>query len=165
MNLSLETSIYSFGSSSPSKSRSQRDLDEHLHTIRSVPANVSNRFFDNTFTLIVDPSIRAGAMGEHAPCDALVPSIVAEYAVIQPVEDTTFRDSLSPATDGWRRLDWVVDDETLRECLDARKRAEKLMADSDNSVMWFNDYGSDWIKACKSILLPNHVLTFGTQSN
>ena len=30
---------------------------------------------DKALTLIVDPSTRAGAMGEHSPCDVLVPSV------------------------------------------------------------------------------------------
>lgn len=65
---------------------SQSTLDSHLHAIRSTPTNVCNRFFDKPFTLIVDPSTRAGAMGEHSPCDALVPSIVAEYGIVIGVQ-------------------------------------------------------------------------------
>ncbi|KAH9068364.1 carnitine acetyltransferase [Lactarius deliciosus] len=56
-------------------------IDSHLHNIRSS-INARNRWFDKAYTLIVETNTRAGAMGEHSPCDALVPSIVADYAVV-----------------------------------------------------------------------------------
>ncbi|KAF8653605.1 hypothetical protein AX16_003849 [Volvariella volvacea WC 439] len=129
----------------------QTVLDSHLHTIRSTPANVANRFFDKPFTLIVDPSTRAGAMGEHSPCDALVPSIVAEYGIVEGVEVDQFeRDVMSEsellAVGGWERLDWVVDDRIKKQCVDAQRRATEIIQDSDDSVLWFEGYGTDWIK-------------------
>ncbi|KAJ3995764.1 acyltransferase ChoActase/COT/CPT [Lentinula boryana] len=129
---------------------SQSTLDSHLHAIRSVPLNVSNRFFDKPFSIIVDPSGRAGATGEHSPCDALVPSIVAEYAVVQHVE-MNVSSSLSTSTnaidEGWSRLDWVVDEDVLKATRAARERAETNIKNSDDSLLWFEEYGSDWIKS------------------
>lgn len=159
MNISLETTSYSI--LLPSKSLFQRNLDEHLHTVRSTPNNVANRFFDKPFTLIVDPLGRAGAMGEHAPCDALVPSIVAEYAVANPVDDVTFSGYVLPAHTGWCRLDWVVDPTILEECTSAKARADKLISDSDNSVMWFTDYGLEWIKSLR--LSPDAYIQIALQ--
>ncbi|KAJ3783732.1 hypothetical protein GGU10DRAFT_45916 [Lentinula aff. detonsa] len=105
---------------------SQSTLDSHLHAIRSVPSNISNRFFDKPFSIVVDPSGREGATGEHSPCDALVPSIVAEYAVVQHVE-LDVSSSSSPSTsrnaieiEGWNRLDWVVDEDVLKATHAAR---------------------------------------------
>ncbi|TFK21193.1 acyltransferase ChoActase/COT/CPT [Coprinopsis marcescibilis] len=131
----------------------QNALDSHLHTIRGTPLNVSNRFFDKAFTLIVDPSTRAGASGEHSPCDALVPSIVAEYGIVQGIEIDEFAKPIAPASassstePAWERLDWVADDKIAKECISARARADRIMDDSDDSVLWFNEYGTDWIKA------------------
>ncbi|KAJ3782121.1 acyltransferase ChoActase/COT/CPT [Lentinula aff. detonsa] len=143
---------------------SQNTLDAHLHAIRSVPSNVSNRFFDKPFSIIVDPSGRAGATGEHSPCDALVPSIVAEYAVVQCVEEVNGSSSSSLSLsssssssstnaieieieEGWSRLDWVVDEDVLEATRAARERAETNIKNSDDSLLWFEEYGSDWIKS------------------
>jgi hypothetical protein len=164
MGLSLDNTVNSIHPPSPSASSSptQQALDTHLHTIRSTPSNIPNRFFDKAFTVIVDPSTRAGAMGEHSPCDALVPSIVAEWGVVEGVDAAMF-DNPEPRfthldgvqditgneqveSKGWERLDWVVDDEIRRECAEAHERARKIIENSDDSVLWFTDYGTDWIK-------------------
>ena len=95
MGLSLDHTTYTFKPSSPESSSThathtrtaaQSQLDAHLHKLRSTDLNVSNRLFEKVLMLIVDPSTRAGAMGEHSPCDALVPSIVAEYAIVEGVD-------------------------------------------------------------------------------
>ncbi|CAA7266960.1 unnamed protein product [Cyclocybe aegerita] len=132
------------------RSSSQMSLDSHLHTIRGTTQNFSNRFFDKTFTLIVDPSTRAGAAGEHSPVDALVPSIVAEYGVVESVDAEAFK---LPATNrsqadepSWERLDWVADKNLWKESRAAANRATKVLENSDDSVLWFEKYGTDWIK-------------------
>jgi carnitine O-acetyltransferase len=94
-------------------------------------------------------------MGEHSPCDALVPSIVADYAVTQSIIPESFSSPEPPpfgserdiAATGWERLDWVTDTRIEAECIAAESRAEALIADSDDSVLWFSDYGTDWIKS------------------
>ncbi|KAG6888425.1 hypothetical protein C0992_008505 [Termitomyces sp. T32_za158] len=126
---------------------SQEILDSHLRTIRAHSLNVANRFYDKPFTVIVDPSTHAGATGEHAPCDALVPSIVAEYGIVQGIDEAAFDDTLDDTDPGgWQRLDWVADDKIRQECDAAHARAIKIIEDSDNSVLWFQGYGTDWIK-------------------
>lgn len=121
--------------------------DAHLHTIRATPLNAANRFYDKPFTLVIDPSTRAGATGEHSPCDALVPSIVSEYCVVEGVDVDAFDNMLSAdSVTGWERLDWVTDDKILKECKVSDKRARIIMEDSDDSVLWFKEYGTDWIK-------------------
>ncbi|KAG6853982.1 hypothetical protein C0991_011845 [Blastosporella zonata] len=135
---------------------SQDVLDSHLHTIRAHPLNVANRFYDKPFTLIVDPSTRAGATGEHSPCDALVPSIVAEYGIVQGVDEAAFEGSLDDTNPGgWHRLDWVADDKIRGECDAAHSRAVKIIEDSDDSVLWFEGYGTDWIKGIGESHLNN----------
>ncbi|KAJ7593323.1 acyltransferase ChoActase/COT/CPT [Mycena floridula] len=141
MAISLETTIHSV----TRNDAFQQTLDEHLHTIRGTHSNVSNRFFDKPFTLIVDPAARAGATGEHSACDALVPSIVAEYGLVQELDGTSL-DLMQVGTTGWERLDWVVDDALKQECKEAQARADKIIEDSDTSVLWFTKYGNDWIK-------------------
>jgi Choline/Carnitine o-acyltransferase len=130
----------------------QESLDSHLHTIRGTALNVGNRFFDKAFTLIVDPSTRAGASGEHSPCDALVPSIVAEYGIVQGVDIEVFKKDASlsvtsPSNEPmWERIDWVADERIKKESQAARERAEVIMKNSDDSVLWFTEFGTEWIK-------------------
>lgn len=162
MGLSLESTTYAIPPPSASsalppykihnRTPEQNSLDSHLHTIRGTPLNVGNRFYDKAFTIIVDPSTRAGATGEHSPCDALVPSIVSEYGIVQGVEVEQFANtsppSKSPYTEPlWERLDWVGDDRIAKEAVAARERANKILKNSDDSVLWFTDYGTEWIKA------------------
>ncbi|PFH52930.1 hypothetical protein AMATHDRAFT_73762 [Amanita thiersii Skay4041] len=150
MGLSLEHVTYTLPPS-PSSDARQRSLDAHLHTIRGTPLNSANRFFDKPFTLIVDPLTRAGATGEHSPCDALVPSIVAEYGIVEGVDVNVFdatniEPQSSSSTLEWERLDWVADDKIWKECTAAEERAKRITDNSDDSVLWFEDYGTDWIK-------------------
>ncbi|TFK33238.1 acyltransferase ChoActase/COT/CPT [Crucibulum laeve] len=154
IGLSLEHTTHTLRRSQyPDTSPTQLNRDSHLHCIRSTPYNVANRIFDKPLTLVVDPSTRAGATGEHSPCDALVPSIVAEYGIVQGVEVEEFGEddgsksvALSGAEKAFERLDFVMDDKLSKECSAAEERAHKIIADSDDSVLWFDAYGTEWIK-------------------
>ncbi|TCD69360.1 hypothetical protein EIP91_007916 [Steccherinum ochraceum] len=134
---------------------SPEEVDDHLHNLRSSHPNRPgrNRWWDKPLNLIVESNTRAGAIGEHSHVDALVPSIVAEYAVVQTIDDDAFGGPLDPSSsqiphsmDGWRQLNWVTDERIERECVEAEKRAKALVDDSDDSVLWFHAYGSAWIK-------------------
>jgi hypothetical protein len=48
---------------------------------------------------------------------------------------------------GWERLDWVTDKRIEVERVVAESRAKVLIANSDDSVLWFPNYGTDWIKS------------------
>jgi hypothetical protein len=134
---------------------SPEEVDAHLHNLRSShPRHPGrNRWFDKPFNFVVETNTRAGAIGEHSPVDALVPSILAEYAVVQEIDEGSFDPLQSEAetieaatTVGWRRLDWVVDEHLRQECIAAEERARTIVEDSDDSVLWFNGYGTQWIK-------------------
>jgi carnitine O-acetyltransferase len=137
----------------------QEALTSHILAIRSTNSNVANRIFDKPCTIIVDPSTRAGSSGEHSSCDALVPSIVAEWALVDGVDPSFFTDSepapfasTVPDQTGWERLDWDVDAAIEAECTHALARAKAIIDDSDANVFWFQDYGTDWIKDTRSFL-------------
>ncbi|KAI0044041.1 acyltransferase ChoActase/COT/CPT [Auriscalpium vulgare] len=148
---------HTLGSTTPSSApppalESREEIDFHLQNIRSSH-NAHNRWFDKAYTLIVESNTRAGAMGEHSPCDALVPSIVAEYAIVESIDAAAFEDAVpkdvsgaDAGVGGWERLDWVVDGAIVDEVRGAEARAQELIADSDDSVLWFTDYGADWMK-------------------
>ncbi|KAJ7158644.1 acyltransferase ChoActase/COT/CPT [Mycena filopes] len=141
------------GPSSTSSLKGQEALTSDLLAVRATNVNVANRIFDKSHTIIVDPSARAGASGEHSPCDALVPSIVDEWALVDGLDPAYFRaadpapfESTVPEQANWERLDWDVDDKIKTECTDALARAKIIIDDSDDNIFWFHDYGTDWIK-------------------
>ncbi|KAH9481600.1 Carnitine O-palmitoyltransferase 1, liver isoform [Psilocybe cubensis] len=115
---------------------SESSIDSHLHAIRGTTQNISNRFYDKAFTLIIDPSTRAGASGEHSPVDALVPSIVSEYGLVEGVDAEAFRtveleENLLDGQ-GWERLEWVGDAKIKKECQLAMESAKVIVEDSDD---------------------------------
>ena len=85
-------------------------------------------------------------MGEHSPCDALVPSIVCEYGVVQGVDSFSFSSSSDGDAVGWERLDWKVDSYIEKEIRRVERETEELVGNSDDEELWFTDYGADWIK-------------------
>ncbi|KAI0264464.1 hypothetical protein BC834DRAFT_970790 [Gloeopeniophorella convolvens] len=120
------------------------EIDHHLHNTRSSK-DAHNRWFDKIYTIIVESNTRAGAMGEHSPCDALVPSAVSQYAVVQSIVPESFPDlepapfppnpDASASAGGWERLNWATDAHIASECAGAEARAKALIADSDDSVL------------------------------
>lgn len=144
--LSLDHYTHTLPPDSPPNPHEPQSLTSHLHQIRSPP-NAHNRFYDKPLTLIVDSSGRAGAMGEHSPCDALVPSIVCEYGVVQGVISDSFSSSSSNEdVRGWERLDWKVDSYIEGEIQRVERETEELVGNSDDEGLWFGEYGADWIK-------------------
>lgn len=145
MVLSLDNEVYV----APGPHSSE--MKSHLHNIRGG-ASGRNRWFDKGISLIVEPNGRAGMMGEHSPVDALVPSIVADYSLAQDVpSDTEWGSSLSglapsEVRTGFGRLDWEIDDYFSNEITRVEQDTCALLADSDDDVYWFTDYGCDWIK-------------------
>jgi len=158
LNSIMALSLDDFPSSYPSSTWSREEL-KHYHThdrplrmIRGTLDNFANRFYDKPFTIVVDALTHAGATGEHSPCDALVPSIVAEYGIVQSIEEEAFQlpEGESPTVpdgeDCFTRIDWVADDQLWSECEAAKQRSISIIMDSDNSVLWFDQYGTGWIK-------------------
>jgi carnitine O-acetyltransferase len=138
----------------------QEALTSDLLAIRSTHSNVANRIFDKPCTIIVDPSTRAGSSGEHSPCDALVPSMVADFTLADGVDPKFFAASepepfasAVPDQAGWERLDWDVDATIEAECTQALARAKAIIDNSDANIFWFQDYGSDWVKDTRASLL------------
>ncbi|KAI0734125.1 acyltransferase ChoActase/COT/CPT [Fomitopsis betulina] len=147
------------------------ELTAHLHNIRSgpTPRPGHNRWYDKAYTLIVESNTRAGATGEHSPCDALVPSICAEYAVAESVDEDVFppltsdeRMLSAESVQGWERLEWVVDERIQRECAAAEERVKAVVEDSDDGLLWFTEYGTDWIKG-EARLSPDAYIQMAMQ--
>ncbi|KAG8866101.1 hypothetical protein FRC20_009078 [Serendipita sp. 405] len=121
--------------------------DDHLHNT-AYGMDGFNRWFDKTITLSVESNTRLGMMGEHSPCDALIPSILGDYCVEEPMHLAEFEPSnfTSESIPGWRRLDWQLDHHITAECQRVAQEAKSIVDDSDDSQLWFQDYGVSWIR-------------------
>lgn len=120
--------------------------DDHLHNT-AYGQSGHNRWFDKTISISIESNARFGMMGEHSPCDALVPSELGNYCVEQAIDPTEFQEKGSEMIEGsWRKLDWKVDEKLLSECERVSNDAQQLIMDSDDSQLWFSGYGIDWIR-------------------
>jgi carnitine O-acetyltransferase len=97
-------------------------------------------------------------MGEHAPVDALVPSIVFDYGVIAGIDSFAFSEpvprpltleeaSVSDDGKGWTRLDWVTDERIEAQIREAEGRAHASISNSEAGILEFGEYGADWINS------------------
>ncbi|KAI0078804.1 acyltransferase ChoActase/COT/CPT [Panus rudis PR-1116 ss-1] len=175
--VSLDPWTYTLPSFSPSSAQplpasdSQEEVDAHLHNIRSSHSSRPghNRWLDKPITLIVESNTRAGYNGEHSPCDALVPSIMAEYAMTKEIIEEEFgvpvfdaARTTSDASEGWERLDWVTDRKIEQACVEAEDRIRKIVDDSDDSELCFNAFGVQWIKTTAK-LAPDAFIQLAMQ--
>ncbi|QRV75282.1 carnitine O-acetyltransferase [Ceratobasidium sp. AG-Ba] len=142
----------------PSKPDAHRQpvLDAQVRNTSSG-INGLNRWFDKSLTVSVESNSRAGMNGEHSPCDALIPSIIVDYVLAEPIDTAAFAESPSKlggveyvgpseGGEGWRLLDWVVDKAVEEEIKGAEGRAKAIVEDSDASQLWFSEYAADWMK-------------------
>ncbi|THV07310.1 CoA-dependent acyltransferase [Dendrothele bispora CBS 962.96] len=92
----------------------------------------------------LDPSGQAGAM---------VPSMVGEHIIGQSVPEDFGRNTFDvefnsgSSGDGWHRLDWITDSYIHSACVEAKERADRIISNSDDSVLWFEGFGCEWIKS------------------
>ncbi|KAG1750829.1 acyltransferase ChoActase/COT/CPT [Suillus lakei] len=134
---------------------SDAEIHAHLHNTRSPP-RARNRWFDKSLTLSLERNTRAGAIGEHAPVDALVPSIVFDYGVVAGIDSSAFSEPVprpltseeaceSDGENGWTRLDWVTDERIEAQIREAEGRAQASINNSEAGILEFGEYGADWI--------------------
>ncbi|KAG9104066.1 hypothetical protein FRC06_005766 [Ceratobasidium sp. 370] len=127
--------------------------------VRNTSSGINglNRWFDKSLTVSVESNARAGMNGEHSPCDALIPSIIVDYVLAEPLDVVAFAESPaklggveyvgpSEGGEGWGLLDWVLDAKIEEEIGGAEARAKAIVEDSDASQLWFSEYAADWMK-------------------
>ncbi|BGP23577.1 hypothetical protein JCM10295v2_002476 [Rhodotorula toruloides] len=131
---------------SSSPSRETPDLDAHIRNASTAGGSGKNRWWDKAVGVHVESNGRASMVGEHSPCDALIPSIVCDYALAENVDAASVsRRGASKVPEG-SRLEWVVDDKTREAIGKAVKTVEEIAADSDGKMLWYDEYGAGWIK-------------------
>ncbi|CAE6447104.1 unnamed protein product [Rhizoctonia solani] len=126
--------------------------------VRNTSSGINglNRWFDKSLTVSVESNGRAGMNGEHSPCDALIPSIIVDYVVAEPINIAAFSEApqklggleyVGPGEgQGWKHLDWEIDSTIEEEIKQAEARAKAIVEDSDASQLWYSEYAADWMK-------------------
>jgi len=108
-----------------------------------------NRWLDKAISVMVETHGRTSLLGEHSPVDAIVPSNIVNYAVAEPFDNDQFKNlttSLPQEGNGWKRLDWVIDDSMKKEIGECQERNKAIIADSDNSNLLWGEFATEWIK-------------------
>ncbi|WFD26088.1 carnitine O-acetyltransferase [Malassezia nana] len=112
-----------------------------------------NRWFDKAISFSVEPTGRAGMFGEHSPVDALIPSFLSETVLAEPMPPAT--QALPEKLEGmtameeapkWTKLAWKVDEQVQNSICHAEEVVKQIAADSDMGMLWFSEYGAEWIK-------------------
>lgn len=133
------------------------DLDAHVKNCSSA-LNGRNRWYDKCVSIFVESSGRAGALGEHTPCDGLVVGALLHHCLGEHINTTHFPQDLgstpiSVSMSGVIRLDWAIDDYIRRECIKVEEQARQISEDSDASMLCFGDFGVTWIKEVGTLSL------------
>ncbi|KIO31608.1 hypothetical protein M407DRAFT_67722 [Tulasnella calospora MUT 4182] len=125
------------------------DVDAQVQNTAFGGPSGLNRWFDKALSLMVESNGRGGMMGEHSPCDALIPSIIVDYSIAEHMDTAQFGEHNNlelGSTKAWDKLEWVVDEKVEAEIARAQKDAKKMLADSEPSQLWFGEYGAEWMK-------------------
>ncbi|GAA5914862.1 hypothetical protein JCM6882_007824 [Rhodosporidiobolus microsporus] len=127
------------------------DLDAHIRNASSAGGTGRNRWWDKAVGVHVESNGRASMVGEHSPVDALIPSIVCDYALAEDMDAgaPSRRGEVAgvEALEGVERLEWVVDEKVLGAVRDAQGKVEEIARDSEGRMLWFDEYGAGWIKS------------------
>ena len=119
-----------------------------------------NRWFDKTISFSLETNTRLGMMGEHSPCDALIPSILGDFTVGVGMDPAFLSQNQIPDLGGWNHLEWDVDGTTLKACQRVQEEVKLSIQDSDDSVLWFEDYGVDWMRQVGEWMDPLSLTLF-----
>ncbi|KAK9700923.1 hypothetical protein K7432_011982 [Basidiobolus ranarum] len=114
----------------------------HRNTFTGMDGH--NRWFDTCLSIVLDSNGNGGVNGEHSPCDALIPSLVIEYA-LQEGLDPNSTTSGTPIEKP-RKLKFKSDQKLDGMIHDAHVRAQKLIEESMSTILQYKDYGTEFIK-------------------
>lgn len=157
--VSLESSVLPLPSNheQPPHPATPAAVDAHARNCSGAGRGAHNRWFDKALNITVEPNGRLGMNGEHSPCDALIPSILTDYAVAEncPPPGSPFpsshyygpsSDPTGPTAASFKKLEFEISSETAKNIEISRENARKIAKDSDIRMLWFDEYGADWIK-------------------
>ncbi|GAA6010965.1 hypothetical protein JCM11491_005885 [Sporobolomyces phaffii] len=139
----LQSPTFKTSYSDPSKQST--DLDAHIRNASTAGGSGKNRWWDKAVGIHVESNGRASMVGEHSPCDALIPSIVCDYALAEDLDPAT-ESQRGKAVDVKGPFDWVVDEKIQSAAEKATQTVEAIAKDSEGRMLWFEEYGAGWIK-------------------
>ncbi|GAA5861326.1 hypothetical protein JCM8547_006092 [Rhodosporidiobolus lusitaniae] len=143
----LKSSSYTSSAASPNTVTP--DLDAHVRNASSANGTGRNRWWDKGVGIHVESNGRASMVGEHSPCDALIPSIVCDYALaedLDPSGSSRRGEKKVEEVEGVERLEWEVDATTKESMSKAEETVRAIAEDSEGKMLWFDEYGAGWIK-------------------
>ncbi|CAG8831433.1 36867_t:CDS:10, partial [Gigaspora margarita] len=108
--------------------------------------NGRNRWFDKLFQLIFANNGRAGANGELF--DGTIVRRIFEYIISnEPAQDPPNASSieLSPP----QYMKWIVDASIMNTIEQAQINIQDAIDDVDSVLLYYNEYGADWLKNAK----------------
>ncbi|SPO43873.1 related to CAT2 - Carnitine O-acetyltransferase [Moesziomyces antarcticus] len=150
--LSLDSSVLALSADHPAPAHESTPVwvDALARNCSGAGRGGHNRWFDKALSIVVEPNGRAGIMGEHSPCDALIPSILCDYAAAEscPPPGTNVPAELSSPNESaaWSKLEWTVDESTQKSIAQSEAAALQAAKESDIRTLWYDEYGADWIK-------------------
>jgi carnitine O-acetyltransferase len=157
-SLSLDSSVLPIAKQSAETAHPSTPptVDSHARNSSGAGRGGLNRWFDKAISVIVEPNGRAGLMGEHSPCDALIPSIVIDFAAAVPAPkvDEKLEENLpytapsinSAAEPIFKKFEFDVDAKVEEDIQTAFTEARRISGESDIGELWFDEYGTEWIK-------------------
>jgi len=134
-----------FKTSYSDPSKPSTDLDAHILNASTAGGSGKNRWWDKAVGIHVESNGRASMVGEHSPCDALIPSIVADYALAEDL-DPKGESQRGKGGEFKGPYEWVVDDKIKEAAEKAEKTVQEIAKDSEGRMLWFDEYGAGWIK-------------------
>ncbi|GAA5848239.1 hypothetical protein JCM5353_009021 [Sporobolomyces roseus] len=134
-----------FKTSYSDPSKPSTDLDAHVLNASTAGGSGKNRWWDKAVGIHVESNGRASMVGEHSPCDALIPSIVADYALAEDL-DPKGESQRGKGGEFKGPYEWVVDDKIKEAAEKAEKTVQEIAKDSEGRMLWFDEYGAGWIK-------------------
>ncbi|GAA5912502.1 choline/carnitine O-acyltransferase [Sporobolomyces salmoneus] len=135
----------SFRTSYSDPSKPSTDLDAHIRNASTAGGSGKNRWWDKAVGIHVESNGRASMVGEHSPCDALIPSIVCDYALAEDLDPTT-PSQREKAGEAEGPFEWVTDEKVKEMAEKATETVEGIAKDSEGRMLWFDEYGAGWIK-------------------
>ncbi|GAA5806236.1 hypothetical protein HPULCUR_011767 [Helicostylum pulchrum] len=116
--------------------------------------NGHNRWFDKSFTLVVENNGMCGFSGEHSPVDALTVSYIFDHMLQEPVTGTKTHQFIYPSVShttsqknvSFEHLLFKTDNKLNEYLAAAQVSADATAALSDSNVLVFKGYGTNWIK-------------------
>ncbi|KAJ2804665.1 hypothetical protein H4R21_001554, partial [Coemansia helicoidea] len=132
-------------------------VNAHQQTFKCHGTNPGhNRWYDKCISYMVDRNGTVGYVGEHSPCDALIPAFMLEHVSKAISKEELSSTQPSARTSGYQpqvqRLRFAgIDDEVLALVAGAEAEVVQAARTSTSRQITFSGYGATWIKRVAAV--------------